>query len=74
MRFHTVTLEQVYATILYYLHNHAAVNAYLPDWLEFSRQARESQRQNPPPVVEKLRQFKVENEAAEVRGERRLMS
>ena len=46
-RFHTVTLEQVYATILYYLHNRAAVNAYLYDWLEFSRQAREGQRQKP---------------------------
>jgi uncharacterized protein (DUF433 family) len=58
-RFHTVTLEQVYATILYYLHNRAAVDAYLTDWLEFSRQARENQRRNPPPVVEKLRQFKA---------------
>jgi uncharacterized protein (DUF433 family) len=67
-RFHTVTLEQVYATILYYLHNRAAVDAYLTDWLEFSHQARESQRRNPPPVVEKLRQFKAEHEAAEVRG------
>lgn len=57
-RFHTVTLEQVYATILYYFHNRAPVDLYLADWLEFSRQARDSQRQNPTPVVVKLRQFK----------------
>jgi len=31
-RFHTVTLEQVYATIVYYLHNRDVVNLYLADW------------------------------------------
>ncbi|MEH1932515.1 MAG: DUF433 domain-containing protein [Nostoc sp.] len=36
-QFHTVTLEQVYATILYYLHHRSEVDAYLVDWLEFSR-------------------------------------
>ena len=52
-RFHTVSLEQVYATVLYYLHNQEAVNAYIADWLEWSHQMRESQRKNPPPFVEK---------------------
>jgi uncharacterized protein (DUF433 family) len=46
-RFHTVTLEQVYATILYYLHNRDAVHAYLADWLEFGRKMREEQEQDP---------------------------
>jgi uncharacterized protein (DUF433 family) len=64
-RFHTITLEQVYATILYYLHNRTAVDAYLADWLEFSRQVRKNQRQKPPPIVEKLRQFKAEQEGAD---------
>jgi uncharacterized protein (DUF433 family) len=67
-RFHTVTLEQVYATILYYLHNRTPVEAYLTDWLEYIHQARENQRRNPPPVVTKLRQLKAEHEAAEVQG------
>ena len=31
-QFHTVTLEQVYATILYYLHYPSKVDAYLADW------------------------------------------
>src|SRR5438105_2597078 len=59
-RFSTVTLEQVHATILYYLHNTETVSAYLADWLEFSRRAREEQQRNPPPVVLKLQQRKAE--------------
>ncbi|BAY07082.1 DUF433 domain-containing protein [Calothrix sp. NIES-2098] len=59
----SVTLEQVYATILYYLHNKEAVSAYLTDWLEWSHKVREEQRRNPPPVVAKLIKFKAEREA-----------
>src|SRR6188768_2973456 len=40
-RFHTVSLEQVYATILYYLRHREQLDAYLTDWLAFSRTARE---------------------------------
>jgi len=35
-------LEQVYAAILYYLHNKEAVSAYFTDWLEHGRRARKS--------------------------------
>lgn len=56
----SVTLEQVYATILYYLHNKEAVSAYLTDWLEWSHRMREEQRQNPSPVVKKLMKLKAE--------------
>ncbi len=66
-QFYTVTLEQVYATILYYLHNREAVTAYLEDWLEFERRAREEQNRNPPPVILKLRQLMAERKAAEAR-------
>ena len=62
--FRTVTLEQVYATILYYLHNREAIDAYLTDWLAWSHRMREEQRKNPPPFIEKLRQFKAEKLAA----------
>lgn len=61
--YHTLTLEQVYATILYYLHNQEAVNAYLADWMEWSHQVREEQRRNPSPQVLKIRQLKMEQEA-----------
>jgi uncharacterized protein (DUF433 family) len=59
-QFHTVTLEQVYATILYYLHHRSEVNAYLADWLEFSRRERQAQQQNPSPARMRFRQMQEE--------------
>lgn len=59
----SLTLEQVYATILYYLHNSEAVSNYITDWLEWGHRMREEQRRNPPPVVQKLMQLKAEREA-----------
>jgi uncharacterized protein (DUF433 family) len=56
----SVTLEQVYATILYYLHNKEFVSAYIADWLEHGHRAREEQKRNPPPVSEKLRKLRAE--------------
>ncbi len=64
-RFRTLALEQVYATILYYLHNKEAVTAYLEDWIEFGRRAREEQARNPPPALIRFRQLKAERQAAE---------
>ena len=62
-QFETITLEQVYATILYYLHKKEEVSAYLADWLEFCRQQREEQKQNPSPARQRFRQLKVEANA-----------
>lgn len=59
----SVTLEQVYATILYYLHNKESVSTYLTDWLEHGHKMREEQRRNPSPVVVKLMKLKAEREA-----------
>jgi uncharacterized protein (DUF433 family) len=58
--FPTLKLQQIYATILYYLDNREKVEAYLLDWLNFSRKAREEQDKNPPPVVLRLRKIKKE--------------
>lgn len=63
-RYRTVTLEQVHATILYYLHNQETVSAYLADWLAWSHHKREQQRQNPPPFIEKLRQLQAKKQVA----------
>lgn len=60
-RFPTLKLEQIYATILYYLHNSEKVEAYLLDWLNFSREAREKQAENPPPIVLHLQKLKKES-------------
>ena len=59
-QFDTITLEQVHATILYYLHNKEEVSAYLAEWLEFCRQQREEQKQNPSPARQRFRQLKAE--------------
>jgi uncharacterized protein (DUF433 family) len=53
-RFHTVTLEQVYATILYYLHDQEKVSAYLSDYLEYVHQARKAARENPNAATQRL--------------------
>jgi uncharacterized protein (DUF433 family) len=59
----SLTLEQVYATILYYLHHQKAVDAYITDWLEWAERMRDEQRRNPPPVAEKLRRLRAERDA-----------
>ena len=59
-KFHTVSLDQVYATILYYLRNKEVVEAYLSDWLAFSCDVREAQERTPPPVVVRLRKRTAE--------------
>jgi uncharacterized protein (DUF433 family) len=55
----SLTLEQVYATILYYLQNKEAIGNYLKNWIEHGHKMREQQRLNPPPVSEKLRQLRA---------------
>ncbi len=45
--FSRVNLEQVYATILYYLHNKEAVSKYIADGLEWSDRQRKAQELNP---------------------------
>lgn len=55
-KFRTVTLEQVYATILYYLHNKEAVGKYVADWLEWSHQQWKAQQMNPDPAIVRLRE------------------
>jgi len=57
----TLTLEQVYATILYYLHNKLKIEKYMSDWLIFSQRMREKQAKNPPPVILRLRELKKKN-------------
>lgn len=63
-RYRSVALEQVYATITYYLHNRETVDAYLEEWLAHGRRMREAQEQNPPPVVTKLRALAAQRQQA----------
>ena len=56
----SLSLEQVYATILYYLHNKQAIGEYLTNWLEWGHKMREEQKLNSPPTSKKLRQLRAE--------------
>lgn len=67
-RYPSLTLEQVYATITYYLHNIEAVRAYLEDWLEHGQRMREAQERNPPPIVARLRALAAQRQQTEARA------
>jgi uncharacterized protein (DUF433 family) len=62
----SLSLEQVYATILYYLHNRKEVDRYLTEWLEYGERMRAEQGRNPPPVVARLRALKGKRQEAPV--------
>jgi hypothetical protein len=61
-RFPTLTLDQVYAAILYYLCNRPEMDTYLADWLDWSYRVRAEQQRNPPPFVAQLAALKEERE------------
>lgn len=59
----SLSLEQVYATILYYLHNKEAVSKYVADWLEWNHQQLLAQQRNPSPAAIRMRKLRAEQEA-----------
>jgi uncharacterized protein (DUF433 family) len=68
-RFPTLTLDQIYATILYYLRNKPKIDAYLAAWLEHGERMRAEQARNPTPAMLRLRQLRAERIAAERKSE-----
>lgn len=67
-RFPTLKLEQIYATILYFLHYREKVEAYLLDGLNFSREMREKQAKDPSPAVLRLMKLKAEKSVLTFKG------
>ncbi|MCP4112939.1 MAG: DUF433 domain-containing protein [Desulfobacteraceae bacterium] len=57
-RYRTLTLEQVYATITYYLHYQKETDEYLFRWRTNAEAAYQEQQKNPPPVVLRLRELR----------------
>ena len=64
----SLTLEEVHATILYYLHDQEAVGQYLANWIEHGNQACAEQQRHPTPSMLKLRQIRTERALAEQRA------
>lgn len=58
----SLSLEQVYATILYYLQNQEKMTDYMKNWLQHGYIMREQQRKNSPPVSDKLKQLRKERQ------------
>ena len=58
VRYPSVTLEQVYATITYYLRNKDDVNQYLERWRNYVEQSWQNQQQYPSPAIKRLREIK----------------
>jgi uncharacterized protein (DUF433 family) len=58
IRYPTLTLEQVYATITFYLHNQREIDQYLERWRKYAEESWQQQEQYPSPAVERLRQLK----------------
>lgn len=56
----SLTLEQVYATVTYYLHKKEEITQYLTDWIEHGRRMREEQAHSPTPAMLRLRKIKAE--------------
>lgn len=59
----SLTLEQVYAAITYYLHNKGSMDAYLAAWLEHGERMRAAQANTSTPVMLRLRRLGSEREA-----------
>jgi uncharacterized protein (DUF433 family) len=76
-RYRSLSLEQVYATITYYLQNQAKVDAYLEAWRRDTDQAWQEQERNPSEFVLRLRE-RIKSQrtamAAEDRGDYSLES
>jgi uncharacterized protein (DUF433 family) len=66
--YRSLTLEQVYATITYYLHNEPAVRSYLEEWLDWGTRMRAEQARNPNAWPNRVRELKARR-LAEARGE-----
>ena len=53
----TLSLEEIYATVLYYLHDKPKVSKYVADWLEWSDEARQAASLNPSPGEVRLKRL-----------------
>lgn len=53
-RYRSLSLEQVYTTITYYLHHRQSVDTYLEAWRRYTTQAEQEYDRNPPVAALRL--------------------
>lgn len=58
IRYPTVTLEQVYATITYYLRNKRSIDQYLERWRDHTNQSLQKQQEHPSHAIKRLLKLK----------------
>ncbi|ETR66677.1 MAG: hypothetical protein OMM_12487 [Candidatus Magnetoglobus multicellularis str. Araruama] len=58
VRYPVLTLEQVYATITFYLRNQNEIEQYINRWREYAEKAWLQQKQNPSPAIQRLIKLK----------------
>lgn len=63
-RYRSLTLEQVYAALLYYFRNRVQLDAYLEAWRAHVEQAWRQQQNNPTPGRKRLCELKARRAAA----------
>jgi uncharacterized protein (DUF433 family) len=61
-RFPTLSLEQVYATLLYYHHKKEEMDKYMTEYIEWGRRMREEQERNPSPAVVRLNELRKQRQ------------
>jgi len=61
----TLSLEEIHATITYYLHSRAEMDAYLSRLAAWREDRYRKWAANPSPVVQRLRALKAERERAQ---------
>jgi uncharacterized protein (DUF433 family) len=57
LRYPSLSLEQVYATITYYYRNQAKIDAYLGEHKEYTERAHRENELNPSPAAKRLREL-----------------
>jgi len=57
LRYPTLSLEEIYATITYYWRNQEQVETYLKSIIDYEKRLRMEQERNPPTAVKRLREL-----------------
>lgn len=64
----SIMLDQVYATILYYLKNKEAVDKYLIEWIEHDDRMRAEQAKNPSPFTLRMRALRAKQKQSQLKN------